>query len=247
MSSINQEKYYKITRKDGTPLFDASKPPIGIAYKDGGITKLPPGEFKDNPECGGGLHYGSIDSAVFDGLIWEKVIDRSNRDISSIEYNWAVVPTLLNFRVFEAVPLGKQVKICSDKYKTDELKTIELTPEEYLPLFLSSEHPVVREIGAMKLSQQSENLKTKLGFYNNKDKTIRWLEEWNYLEDLDKFVGTKVTTTEEYSEYFDGRKIKGTIASIDPISLVAILKSKKFLNIPLKREEVLNIEWLQKI
>ena len=227
---IEQEKYYKITREDGTSIFDASKPPIGIAYKDGAITKLPPGEFKNDPECGNGLHYGSIDSAVRNGLGLETNSKRGG-------YAWAVIPTILNFRVFEAIPLGKRVEICRDKYKTDELKTIELTPEEYLPLLLSSESSIVREIGVMKLSQQSEDLKKKFGFDNIKYKDTEWLKEWDYLKGLDEFGGAKVTTTQEYSESFHGKKIEGIIDSIDPINLVSILKTG----------EVLNIGWLERI
>lgn len=217
-------KWYKITREDGTSIYDSS-----FQYRDGYIVKLSDEEFNRDPVCGNGLHYGSIDSAVLDGL--GLLEGGEKRD------TWAVIPKEINFRVFEVIPLGEQIGITYDKYKTNKLATKELTPEEYLPLLLSSESGVVREVGAMKLAQQNEDIKKKLSSYlRPEDEHTNWLPRWDYLRDPNKFVGVHATTTPEYSKHFYGNKKEGEITSIDSNSLVATLDSID--------SKVINLYWL---
>ncbi|MCK5299593.1 MAG: hypothetical protein KAJ54_00415 [Candidatus Aenigmarchaeota archaeon] len=215
------EKYYKITRGDGTPLFDD---PEGIVYKDGAITVLPRKRFKDDPECGNGLqHYRNIDSCVLNSL------NLTSKDYYKHNVYLEIIPQIIDFRVFEVMPYREQVRIGYDKYKSRKLKTIEITPKEYIPFFLSSKKLIVRVLGAMKLSQQSEDLKKK--FNLPKDESIAMLDRWNYLMDLDQFIGQEVTSTPEYSKFFHGKKIDGTIISIDSNGPVAELENRNYFDL----------------
>jgi len=217
------ERWFKITREDGTSLFDASPPPYGVIYEVDKIVELPPEKFKDDPFCGYGLHYGDLDSAVLDGL----GLIMENRRLS-----WASMARDFNFRVFIVQPLGKKIRITSNKYKTDKLMVEqELRPEEYIPLLLLSESSIVREVGAMRLSKQDERIKRQcFRCLKPGDEATEWLSRWDYTKSLNSFVGKKVTTTEEYSRYCGLKRIVGEISDIDSNTLVANIEGK-FLNL----------------